>query len=167
MKILIYYLFISKLPHSRYLKIFNKIRIWYVSKILKLCEYHPDNFFENNIYIGKGTNVKIGKQCQINENVFIQGATISDFVMIAPNVSILNSTHNFNKIEIPMVMQGTAIQENPIIEDDVWLGRSVIVLPGIKIGKGSIVAAGAVVTKDVKPFSVIGGVPAKLIKFRK
>jgi len=54
-----------------------------------------------------------------------------------------------------------------IIEDDVWLGRNAIVMPGIKIGRGSIIGAGSVVTKDVEPFSVMGGVPATLIKKRK
>ena len=52
-------------------------------------------------------------------------------------------------------------------EDDVWLGRNAIVMPGIKIGRGSIIGAGSVVTKDVEPFSVMGGVPATLIKKRK
>jgi len=167
MRILFYYLFISKLPHSRYLKICNKIRILYVSKVLKIFEYHNENYFENNIYIGNGKNVKIGKYCQINENVFIQGATIGSYVMIAPNVSILNSTHNFDRIDIPMIEQGAVKQDNPIVEDDVWLGRNVTILPGIKIGKGSIVAAGAVVVKNVEPYSIVGGVPAKLIKKRK
>jgi len=166
-KLLIYYLLISKLPHSRYLKLSNKIRIWYVSRILKIFDYDVNNFFENGVYIGNGTNVKIGKYCHINEHVFIQGAIIGDYVMIAPNVSILNSTHNFDRVDIPMIKQGEEKYNNPIIEDDVWLGRNVIVLPGVKIGKSSIVAAGAVVTKDVEPFSIVGGVPAKVIKKRK
>ena len=53
-----------------------------------------------------------------------------------------------------------------IVEDDVWIGRSAIIMPGVKIGKGSIVGAGSVVTKDIEPFSVVGGVPSKLIKKR-
>lgn len=52
------------------------------------------------------------------------------------------------------------------IEDDVWLGRNVIVMPGIRIGKGAIVAAGSVVTKDVSDYTIVGGVPAKLIRTR-
>ena len=52
------------------------------------------------------------------------------------------------------------------IEKDVWIGTQAVILPGVTIGEGAIVAAGAVVTKEVKPFSVVGGVPAKLIKMR-
>lgn len=138
-----------------------------MAKVLKIFTYNSNNFFENNIYIGKGNNIKIDEHCQINENVFIQGAKIGKFVMIAPNVSILNSTHNFDRIDIPMIKQGALKQNNPVIEDDVWLGRNVTVLPGVKIGKGSVVAAGAVVTKDIEQFSIVGGVPAKIIKKRK
>lgn len=166
LKIFIYYAIICKLPNSRYSGIFNWIRKWYVSGILKIMRPHPLTKFQNRIYIGNGKNVKIGIHCQINENVFIQGAEIGNCVMIAPNVAILNSTHNFDRTDIPMIEQGALRYNNPIIEDDVWLGRNVIIMPGISIGKGSIIAAGAVVTKDVEPFSVMGGVPAKLIKCR-
>jgi len=166
-KLFVYYVLIAKLPNSRFGSFFNKIRIWYISNILKIMNKDKRNKFQNNIYISNGKNIKIGKECQVNENVFIQGATIGNYVMIAPNVSILNSTHNFDRTDVPMIHQGSVKYNNPIIEDDVWLGRDVVILPGIIIGKGSIVAAGAVVTKNVKPFSIVGGVPAKLIKMRK
>lgn len=165
-KYFIYYIFISKLPHSRYSGLFNKIRKWYVCRILKIMKPHKQNKFQNRIYIGNGKNVKIGFHCQINENVFIQGGDIGNNVMIAPNTAILNSTHNFERTDIPMIEQGAERYNNPVIEDDVWLGRNVIVMPGVRIGKGSIIAAGAVVTKDVEPYSVMGGVPAKKIKTR-
>ena len=69
-KILIYYSLIKFLPHSRFSKISNKMRCWYVSKVLKILKSHPDNFFENNIYIGKAYQISFGANCQINENVF-------------------------------------------------------------------------------------------------
>ena len=87
--------------------------------------------------------------------------------MIAPNVSILNSTHNYQNIDLPLIMQGEEKNLNPVIEDDVWIGRNAVIMPSIKIGQGSIVGAGAVVTKDVEPYSIVGGVPAKFIKKRK
>ena len=68
---------------------------------------------------------------------------------------------------MPMYMQEESFYGKTIIEDDVWIGARSIILPGRKIGEGSIVAAGSVVTKDVEPFSIVGGNPAKLIKFRK
>jgi acetyltransferase-like isoleucine patch superfamily enzyme len=166
-ELIIYYIFISKLPHSRFLKISNSLRCWYVTYILKIMQKGCLNFFEYNVYIGKGSIVKIGSNCQINENVFIQGAIIGSNVMIAPNVSILTKGHAFDDTEIPMVKQGNTNELIPLIEDDVWIGRNAIIMPGITIGKGSIIGAGAVVTKDVKPFSIVGGVPAKLLRNRK
>ncbi len=109
----------------------------------------------------------MGKHCHINENCFIQGADIGDHVMIAPNVAILNSVHNHSRVDIPIIHQGEKENLNSIIENDVWIGRNTIILPGVKIRTGCIVGAGVVVTKDTEPFSLIGGVPAKLIKKRK
>lgn len=123
--------------------------------------------FQNNVYIGNGENVRIGKHCQINEDVFIQGASIGNYVMIAPNVILQANTHKYNDTETPMIQQGEEKGKIITIEDDVWLGRNVIVLPGIIIKKGSIVAAGAVVTRDVPEYAIVGGVPAKIIKKRK
>ncbi|MDD3591325.1 MAG: CatB-related O-acetyltransferase [Sulfurovum sp.] len=166
-KLIVYYLIITKLPNSRYGNIFRKIRNWYVCDILKIMQKDDGNFFEENVYIGNAKNISIGKHCHINENVFIQGATIGNFVMIAPNVAILNGTHKFDRVDVPMIMQGEEKELNPIIEDDVWIGRNAAVMPNIRIGRGSIIGAGAVVTKDVEPFSIMGGVPAKLIKKRR
>jgi acetyltransferase-like isoleucine patch superfamily enzyme len=167
LKLIIYYIFISRLPHSSFINISNRIRVWYVSRILKIMEYDKNSFFENNVYISDGQNISIGKKCHINEDVFIQGAYIGNYVMIAPNVSIINASHNFYRTDIPMICQGITSKINPIIEDDVWIGRNVVIMPGIKIGIGSIIGAGSVVTKDVEPYSIVGGVPAKIIKKRK
>jgi len=165
-QLIIYYLFISKLPHSRYGIIFNTVRCWYLSDILKIMKKDKNNYFEHNIYIGNAEKVKIGKHCHINENCFLQGVTIGDYVLIAPNVAIVNSGHEYSDINIPIVMQGDTPQENPLIENNVWIGRNAIIMPNVIIKEGSIVGAGAVVTKDVQPFTVVGGVPAKLIKKR-
>lgn len=164
--LIFYYIVIFHIPNSRYCPVFNSIRMWYVSKILKIIDYDKDSHFQEKIYIGDAKKIKIGKHCHINEEVFIQGAVIGNFVMIAPNVAILNTSHNFNRIDIPMIKQSESDVMNPIIEDDVWIGRSVIILPGIKIGRGSIIGAGSVVTKDIEDYSIVGGVPAKFIKKR-
>jgi len=165
--IVIYYVFFFHLPNSRYLKITSKLRVWYLSKILGVMEPDRNSRVQNNVYIGDGCSVKIGRECQINENVFIQGANIGNFVMIAPNVSILNSTHKYDRTDIPMCRQGEERKINPIIGDDVWIGRNAVIMPGVRIGDGAIIASGAIVTKDVETFSVVGGVPAKLIRKRK
>lgn len=166
-KIIIYYAIIAKLPHSRYLKLANKLRLFYLTHVLKVIrESGHVSFFEPGIYIGNGQKVSIGRDCQINENVFMQGAKIGNYVMIAPNASILSKSHNFENLTVPMILQGECEEKIPVIEDDVWLGRNVVVMPGIRIGKGSIVGAGAVVVKDVAPYSIVGGVPARLIRMR-
>ena len=124
-------------------------------------------YFEHDIFIGGPGRVKFGKSCQINQNTFIEEADIGNFVMIAPNVAIISSMHNYDRTDIPMMFQGVVTSKKVTIEDDVWLGRNVVVMPGVKIGKGSIVAAGAVVTKNVPEYKIVGGVPAKIIKDRK
>ena len=71
------------------------------------------------------------------------------------------------RTDIPMRGQGSTPARKVTVSSDVWIGARVIILPGVTIGQGAIIAAGAVVTKDVPPFSVVGGVPARVIKFRK
>lgn len=164
---LFYYLIINKLPNSRYWSGFNKLRTFYMSNVLGILDKDNNTFFEEGVYIGGPGKVQMGHGCQINENVFIQGAIIGNDCMIAPNCSLLTRNHNFSSTDIPMSHQGESEEELVILEDDVWLGRSVLIMPGVRIGKGSIVAAGAVVTKDVEPYSIVGGVPAKFIKKRK
>ena len=171
-KLIIYYLFISKLLHSRFFSLANKIRLYYLEKVLKIKlttnnkEYKKSECVENNVYISDAKNIKIGYGVQINENVFIQGAKIGNFVMIAPNVAILNSSHNFNSTSHPMALQGKTKMNNVTINDDVWIGRNVIVMPGVKVGKGCIIGAGSILTKDTIEYGIYAGVPAKLIKKR-
>ncbi|CAM3342165.1 Galactoside O-acetyltransferase [Aequorivita lipolytica] len=162
----IYYLLICHLPHSRFLSFTSAIRVWYVSRILKLMPYDKNSKIEHNVYLSNGIGISIGYNCRINENVFIQKATIGNNVLIAPNVSILSTSHLHENTEIPIVLQGDTLPNPPFIADNVWIGRNVVIMPGIKIGEGSIIGAGAIVTKNVEPFSIMGGVPAKLIKSR-
>ena len=164
--LVIYYTIVQFLPNTKFTKFFNVFRVLYVSKVLRLMEYSRGAVFENRVYISDCSNTTIGSNCQINEYVFIQGAVIGSNVMIAPHVAILNDSHIYKDIDVPMVEQGKIKGSNPVICDDVWLGRNVVVLHGVTIGKGAIVGAGSVVTKDVAPYSIVGGVPAKHIKMR-
>lgn len=166
-KLAFYYLIIQRLPHSNVIGFMNKIRVWYVCKVLKIMQKSPTSIFQHNVYIGDGTKLKIGTNCQINEHVYIQGANIGNDVMIAPNVTIISHRHIIDRTDIPMNMQGHESNLIVTIEDDVWIGRNVVIMPGITIHKGSVVAAGSIVTKDVPPYCIVGGVPAKKIKDRK
>lgn len=165
---LFYYLIIYNLPHGRFFRPINFLRRYYVCTIMGIAKHHCNTRIQNKVYLSSIGKVTFGENCQINEYVFIQGAIIGDNVMLAPNVSILSNIKNIDRLDIPMNMQGWKEKDKKvIIEDDVWIGRNAIIMPGVKIYKGSIVGAGSVVTKDVLPYTIVGGVPARLIKSRK
>jgi len=86
--------------------------------------------------------------------------------MMAPEVIILSSNHEFKDRSTPMIIQGQRVEDPVIVCDDVWIGTRAIILPGVTIGSHSIVAAGAVVTKDVAEYSIVGGNPARVIGCR-
>jgi len=115
-----------------------------------------------------GGFIKIGKNCSINPYTVLYGhggLTIGNNVLIAGQCLIIPANHNFNNPDIPINRQGET-RKGVVIEDNVWLGAGVKILDGVTIGYGAIVAAGAVVSKDVEPNTIVGGVPAKKIKDR-
>lgn len=90
-------------------------------------------------------------------------------IMLGPNVTMMGGDHNISVIGKYMYDVKEKLPENDlpiIVEDDVWVGTGAIILKGVKIGRGSIVAAGALVIQDVPAYSIVGGVPAKIIKMR-
>lgn len=88
-------------------------------------------------------------------------------VMMGPDVVIFTTDHIFSDTSRPMMDQGMAAAKPVTIGDDVWIGQRALILPGVSIGTGAIVAAGAVVTRDVPPFAVVAGNPARIIKDRR
>ena len=112
------------------------------------------------------SGIKIGRDSLIGEYSVIRGqggVQIGDRVYTSPFTQIIAVNHVFDDPNQPFVEQGITA-EGIVIEDDVWLGSVAIVTDGVRVGKGAVVAAGAVVTKDVPPYTVVGGVPAKPIK---
>jgi galactoside O-acetyltransferase len=107
----------------------------------------------------------IGDNFTINSNSQL-GIVIGDSCAIAPNCVLRASNHTFDNPDIPFRKQGHTYGEI-ILEDDVWISSNCVITANTKIGKSSVVGAGSVVTKDVEPYSIIGGVPAKLIRKRK
>lgn len=105
--------------------------------------------------------VYIGPNCIIYPKV-----SIGSYTMLANNVSIIGGDHNFNKIGVPVIFSGRGVLNKTVIGKDVWIGAHTIIKTGIKIGDGAIIASGSVVTKDLEPYMVYGGVPAKMIKNR-
>ena len=125
---------------------------------------------ESNAYFGVNNEVKIGQNSGIGKNFHLQGCnlTIGKYVMMAPNVTIIGNGHIIDSVDIPMIKQGVTPKGCLLIEDDVWIGRGVTILPGCHcIGKGSVIGACAVVTKNVPPYEIWASNPAHCIKRRK
>ena len=110
--------------------------------------------------------IDFGRQMHIGRNVFINqnftamaagGITIDDNVMMGPNVTIATDNHDFENIMI-LRCKGVHVCHNA------WIGAGATILPGVTVGEHAVVAAGAVVTKDVEPWTIVGGCPAKAIK---
>jgi acetyltransferase-like isoleucine patch superfamily enzyme len=115
-----------------------------------------------------GGFVTIGNRSGIGDfcNLYGQGGlTIGDDVLMASGVRVMTADHIFDRRDQPIRMQGERSAPTNI-ENDVWLGANVCVLAGVTIGEGAICAAGAVITRDVQPFTVVAGVPARLVKER-
>ena len=92
--------------------------------------------------------------------------TIGADVMMGPRCVLIASSHRFDSREVPMNQQGFAPDRRIVIEDDVWLGANVTVLPGRTIGRGSVVGAGSVVRADIPPWSIAAGNPAVVLRPR-
>ncbi len=115
-----------------------------------------------------GQNIKIGNNSGIGINSEIGGeVTIGSDVMMGPHVTLWTTNHNFSRTDIPMNQQGMGEEKPVIIQDDVWIGSHVIILPGVIVGKGVIIGAGSVVTKSIPEYTVAAGNPAKALKYRK
>ena len=105
--------------------------------------------------------VFISRECVIYPNV-----TIGAYTMLANNVSIMGDDHEYKTVGLPMIFSGRATFKPTVIGRDVWVGAHTIIMTGVTIGDGAIIAAGSVVTKDIEAYAIYGGVPAKKIKDR-
>ena len=140
--------------------------------------FYPENIvIDENVYIGHNTILKgyyknkmvIGDHTWIGQNCFLHsagGLTIGRAVGIGPMVKILTSVHTEAELSKPVLFNDLEFKEI-VIEDGCDIGIGAIILPGVKIAEGSIIGAGAVVTKDIPPYSVVAGVPAEVIRKRK
>ena len=116
-----------------------------------------------------GGKIRIGRSCTINAYCVIQGnggVTIGDNVLIAAHVCMFSANHIFSDADRPIRTQGET-RRGIVIHDDVWIGAGVKILDGVEIGHGAVIAAGAVVNRNVPPFEVHAGVPARRVSMRK
>lgn len=129
--------------------------------VMHNAELHVYNFRDlpqAGIWIGR--DGLVGESCLIRGP---GGVTIGDQVYLSPAVHIYSSNHVFQDPDVCFIDQGVTT-EGVVIEDECWIGAMVVILDGVTIGKGSVVAAGAVVTEDVPPHSLVAGVPARVIR---
>lgn len=161
----VYYSWASKLPASTEKNghIYKKIRYFFASRFVEACGRNVN--FEHgarfNQELSIGNNSGAGINCSLGGNV-----VIGDNVMMGPECILLPHFHKTSRLDIPMCEQGFEEAKPIHIGNDVWIGTRVIIMPGITIGDHSIIGAGAIVTKDVPDYAVVGGCPAKIIKMR-
>lgn len=103
----------------------------------------------------------IAEGCRIGPAV-----TLGKYVMFGPNAAIVGYDHVVNRPGVPIIFSGRPVLPATVVEDDAWIGYGATVMAGVKVGRGAVVAAGAVVVKDVPAYEIWGGVPAKKIGIR-
>lgn len=154
---------IGSLPH---LPIFNKFKSYLMRK--RGATIGDRVKLLSGIWIDRFSELEINDDASLAKDITMVaagGIQIGERTMIGYGTIILTANHRIPTNRGPMRFSGTELNK-VTIEDDVWIGARVVLLPGITVGEGSIVGAGAVVNKDVQPFSIVGGVPAKVIRMR-
>jgi maltose O-acetyltransferase len=143
----------------------RQIRYWVCRGMFLECGKHVN--VEHGAWIGTGRRTRIGDESGIGIHAWAGGPlTIGRDVMMGPDVVILTQNHEFADPSVPMIQQGYEDEEGVTIADDVWIGTRAIILPGVCIGQGAIVGAGAVVTKDVPELAIVAGNPARVVGSR-
>lgn len=141
-----------------------KLRGWFYRFRLKQCGWAT--VIDPFVVINGGYGVSIGEYSALNSFVHIWGhggVTIGNRVMIASHVSIVSVTHDHTADSMRFAKP---ISQPIFINDDVWIGAHVVILPGVTLGEGSVIGAGSVVREDVEPYAIVAGTPARLIRYR-
>ena len=145
----------------------KRLRGWYYSGLLA----HAGTSLRvaEQVMINSPEHVSVGDNCYIGTGAQLYPwnapITIGSNVLIAAGVRMITRKHGFANMSHPMARQGYT-NAPIVIEDDVWIGFGAVILPGVTVGRGSIVGSNAVVTRSVEPYSIVGGVPARLIRRR-
>jgi maltose O-acetyltransferase len=122
---------------------------------------------KRNCYFGRGSTLEVGSRSQLGEQARIgPEVSIGSDVIMGPEVVIMTTSHEFEDPDRPIRLQPEPPIKKVIIEDDVWIGTRVTILPGVHIGRGAVIGACSVVTKDIPQFGVAVGNPAKVLRNR-
>jgi len=152
----------------------SKIKKWISTKIVNLLAETKE---QAPFIIKKSHNIRVGKENYHNGNLIVKGKGvlhIGSYCAFGQDIKIILSNHNyeFPSIQYTLYMKNFGGLPYEItsgsteIGSDVWIGDNVVLLPNVKIGNGVIVGAGAVVTKDIPDYAIVGGSPAKILKYR-
>ena len=161
----IYYLLARHLPVSYSPLRFGQTRLRRFCGRLMLASCGRDVNIEKGAIFSE--KVALGDHSGIGINARIHGEChIGRDVMMGEGCVVITRNHGHSRTDIPMRLQGFEPERPVWIEDDVWIGDRVTILPGVRVGRGSILAAGAVVVKNVPEYAVVGGVPARVIQYR-
>lgn len=160
--LLLYIIFAKHLPQSSYMPIAKSIRRFFAKRVLNHMgiDVNIEKGAMFNSHVSLGNRSGIGIHCELHDYV-----TIGKYVNMCPEM-IIYTKNPTSRVDIPMQDQGYSEYMPVTIKDDVWLGRRVMIMPGVTIGKGSVLGAGAVISKDIPPYSVAVGNPAKVVKNR-
>lgn len=159
----LYYLFVKHLPgnYKPYSLSIKKLRALICKPLFKKFGKNVD--INNKVDFFNARESEIGSNSGIGAYSSLGTVHIGDYVMMGTHCLILSQNHRFDDCNIPMCKQGFQTDLPVKIEDDVWIGSRVIILPGVVVGKGSVIGAGSVVTKNIHPYSIVGGNPARII----
>ncbi len=166
--LLVYYGIAYNLPDS-YMpgvgRVSNALRVACCKRIFRKCG--KLGTVNRKVWFGNGQDVEIGDDSGLGANTTLpNNIKIGNHVMMAPDCYFAGVNHRFDLPDVPIGQQGIIPAPPIVIEDNCWIGARVIVTPGRRISRGTVLAAGAVVTKDFPPDSIVGGNPAKLIRPR-
>lgn len=142
--------------------IIERVDLVKISNTAEIKDYVIIRTYDNEVVIGDYT--------QINPFVVIYGhnkIAIGNKVMIGPHCMIASGNHDYKQVKIPMMNGGNLTKGPIVIGDDVWIGANSTILDGVKIGNGAVIGANSLVNRDIEPYSVVAGNPAKFIKYRK
>lgn len=148
-------------------KILRKEKVYHFAKIGTNCSVPGNCEILHDSMIELGNNVKLGVGTTLY--AVYKKIIFGNNIMLGPHVTMVSGDHNIYKIGVPMISNHEKEPQDDAeihIEDEVWIGANVIILKGVTIGRGSVIAAGAVVVKSVPPYSIAGGLPARILKPR-
>lgn len=144
----------------------QRLRNFCIRRMLNSCGRSPR--VNTRAHVGSGRRVSMGNNCNLSPGLRVIGdLTLGNDVMMGPEAVFISYNHETKDFTIPMRAQGATESRPIIVGNDVWIGMRAMIMPGVRIGDHAIIAAGSIVTKDVPEWAIVGGNPAKIIKYRK